>query len=150
MKKYTRQRIILDIIENLEIGTQEELAEHLLKKDIDITQATISRDIRELKLVKVLGSNGKYKYATMDSQKDGIDQRLNKVFKSTVLSIEKAINILVVKTLPGAAQICAMAIENLKNDDIVGIIAGDDTIFIAIKENNSIDSVLLEIKELLK
>ena len=150
MKKYTRQRIILDIIENLEIGTQEELAEHLLKKNIDVTQATISRDIRELKLVKVLGSNGKYKYATMDSQKDGIDQRLNKVFKSTVLSIEKAINILVVKTLPGAAQICAMAIENLKNDDIVGIIAGDDTIFIAIKENNSIDSVLLEIKELLK
>jgi transcriptional regulator of arginine metabolism len=150
MKKYTRQRIILDIIENLEIGTQEELAEHLLKKDIDITQATISRDIRELKLVKVLGSNGKYKYATMDSQKDGIDQRLNKVFKSTVLSIEKAINILVVKTLPGAAQICAMAIENLKNEDIAGIIAGNDTIFIAIKEGNSIDAVLLEIKELLK
>lgn len=150
MKKYTRQRIILDIIENFEIETQEELAEHLLKKNIDVTQATISRDIRELKLVKVLGSNGKYKYATMDSQKDGIDQRLNKVFKSTVLSIEKAINILVVKTLPGAAQICAMAIENLKNEDIAGIIAGNDTIFIAIKEGNSIDAVLLEIKELLK
>lgn len=150
MKKYTRQRIILDIIENFEIETQEELAEHLLANNIDITQATISRDIRELKLVKVLSSNGRYKYATMDSQKDGIDGRLNKVFKSTVLSVEKAANIIVVKTLPGAAQLCAMAIENLKNESIAGIIAGNDTMFIAIKENYSIDTLVFEIKELLK
>ena len=150
MKKYTRQRIVLDIIENFEIETQEELAEHLLEKDIDITQATISRDIRELKLVKVLGSNGKYKYATMDNQREGIDERLNKVFRSTVLSVDKAVNIIVIKTLPGAAQICAMAIENLKNETIAGILAGDDTIFVAIKEKHSMENVLLEIKELLK
>ena len=150
MKKYARQRIILDIIENFEIETQEELAEHLLERGIDITQATISRDIRELKLIKVLSSNGKYKYATMTNQRDGIDERLNKVFRSTVLSIDKAVNMIVIKTLPGAAQICAMTIENLKYESIAGVLAGTDTIFVAIKEKDSIDNVLLEIRKLLK
>lgn len=150
MKKYARQRIILDIIENNEIETQEELAQCLLERDIDITQATISRDIKELRLIKVLTPNGKYKYATMDSQYEGIDKRLNNVFKSTVLSVGKAENILVVKTLSGAAQICAMAIDNLKIEGVVGTIAGEDTIFVAVKDKNYINSVHLEIKELLK
>ena len=101
MKKYTRQRIILDLIENVEIETQEELADHLLKRGIDITQATISRDIKELRLVKVLTSSGKYKYATMDSQHEGANERLAKIFKSSVLNVSKAGNIIVIKTLPG-------------------------------------------------
>lgn len=150
MKKYTRQRIILDIIENFEIETQEELAQYLFEREIDITQATISRDIKELRLVKVLTPDGKYKYATMDSQYEGIDERLKNVFKSTVLSVDKAENMLVVKTLPGAAQICAAAVDNLKIEGVVGTIAGDDTIFVAIEEKNIIDSVLSHIKELLK
>src|SRR5699024_1004562 len=147
---YSRQRIILDIIENFEIETQEELAQYLFEREIDITQATISRDIKELRLVKVLTPDGKYKYATMDSQYEGIDERLKNVFKSTVLSVDKAENMLVVKTLPGAAQICAAAVDNLKIEGVVGTIAGDDTIFVAIEEKNIIDSVLSHIKELLK
>lgn len=150
MKKYTRQRIILDLIENVEIETQEELADHLLKRGIDITQATISRDIKELRLVKVLTSSGKYKYATMDSQHEGANERLAKIFKSSVLNVSKAGNIIVIKTLPGAAQVCASAVDNSRIEGIAGTIAGDDTIFIAISNLDIIDSTLDKIQNLLK
>lgn len=150
MKKYTRQRIILDLIENVEIETQEELADHLLKRGIDITQATISRDIKELRLVKVLTSSGKYKYATMDSQHEGANERLAKIFKSSVLNVNKAGNIIVIKTLPGAAQVCASAVDNSRIKGIAGTIAGDDTIFIAISDLDIIDSTLDKIQNLLK
>ncbi len=150
MKKYTRQRIMLDLIEKYEIETQEELADYLLERGIDITQATISRDIKELRLVKVLTSSGKYKYATMDSQHEGINERLIKVFKSSVLSVDKAENIIVIKTLPGAGQICASAIDNFKIEGVVGTIAGDDTIFIAISQMELMDLTLGNIQNLLK
>ncbi len=150
MNKYTRQRIILNLINKYEIETQEELAEHLLEQGIDITQATISRDIKELRLVKVLTSTGKYKYATMDSSHDGIYQRLSNIFKSSVLNVEAAENIVVIKTLPGAAQVCASAIDNFNIEGIVGTIAGDDTIFIAIKSIDLMDCVLTSIQNLLK
>ena len=150
MKKYTRQRIILDVIENSEIETQEELANYLLEKGIEITQATISRDIKELRLVKVLTSSGKYKYATMDSQHEGINERLAKIFKSSILTVDKAENLIVLRTLPGAAQVCASAIDNFKIDGTVGTIAGDDTIFIAINHMYTMDSIVEEIQNLLK
>lgn len=150
MKKYTRQRIILGLIEKYEIETQEELSDYLLKKGIDITQATISRDIKELRLVKVLTPSGKYKYATMDSQQDGANERLTKIFKSSVLSVNKAENIIVIRTLPGAAQVCASAVDNFKLDGIAGTIAGDDTIFIAISEMEIVDFILENIQNLLK
>ncbi len=150
MNKYTRQRIILNLINKYEIETQEELAEHLLEQGIDITQATISRDIKELRLVKVLTSTGKYKYATMDSSHDGIYQRLSNIFKSSVLNVEAAENIVVIKTLPGAAQVCASAIDNFNIEGIVGTIAGDDTIFVAIKSIDLMDCVLTSIQNLLK
>ncbi len=150
MKKYTRQRIMLDLIENYEIETQEELADYLLERGIEITQATISRDIKELRLVKVLTSGGKYKYATMDSQYEGINERLIKVFKSSVLSVDKAENIIVIKTLPGAAQICASAIDNFKIEGAAGTIAGDDTIFIAVSRMDLTESTLGNIQNLLK
>lgn len=150
MKKYIRQRIMLDLIENYEIETQEELADYLLERGIEITQATISRDIKELRLVKVLTSGGKYKYATMDSQYEGINERLIKVFKSSVLSVDKAENIIVIKTLPGAAQICASAIDNFKIEGAAGTIAGDDTIFIAVSRMDLTESTLGNIQNLLK
>ena len=150
MKKYTRQRIMLDLIENYEIETQEELADYLLERGIEITQATISRDIKELRLVKVLTSGGKYKYATMDSQYEGINERLIEVFKSSVLSVDKAENIIVIKTLPGAAQICASAIDNFKIEGAAGTIAGDDTIFIAVSRMDLTESTLGNIQNLLK
>ena len=150
MKKHTRQRIILDIIRENEIETQEELSKHLLDRKIDITQATISRDIKELRLVKVLTPNGKYKYATIDSQYEGVDERLNNIFNATVLSVEKAENMIVLKTLSGAAKLCAITIDGLNIEDVVGTIAGDDTVFVAIKKKDMMDSVLSDIKDLLK
>ncbi|CCQ96011.1 Arginine repressor [[Clostridium] ultunense Esp] len=150
MRKYTRQSIILDLIENHEIETQEELADHLLKKGIQITQATISRDIKELRLVKVLTTNKKYKYATIDNQYEGTSERLIRIFKSSVLSIERAENIIVIKTLPGAARICASTVDNLKFNGIVGTIAGYDTIFIAMEKMNMINSLLENLQNLLK
>lgn len=150
MKKYVRQRTILNIIKEKEIETQEELAQCLLEEDIDITQATISRDIKELRLVKVLTSNGNYKYANMDSKAKGIDQRLKDIFKTTVLKVDKADNLLVIKTISGAANLCAKAIDSLSLEGVVGTIAGQDTIFVALKSDKFFKSVELEIQELLK
>lgn len=150
MKKYTRQRIILDLIESVEIETQEDLGDYLLKKGIDITQATISRDIRELRLVKVLTSKGKYKYAPMDSQYEGINERLIKIFKSSVLNVHKAEGMVIIKTLPGAAQVCASALDNFKIEDIAGTIAGDDTIFVAISHRDIVETAFKTIQSLLK
>lgn len=149
MKKYTRQRKILELIEKYEIETQEELAEYLKKTGIEITQATISRDIKELRLVKVLSSSGKYRYAVIDDSSEGTTDRLIKIFKSSIVSFDVAGHILVIKTLPGAAQVCASAVDTLKIEGIVGTIAGDDTIFIAIDSIENVDKILKTFQSLL-
>lgn len=149
MKKYARQRKILELIEAYEIETQEELSEHLKRTGIDITQATISRDIKELRLVKVLSKSGKYKYAVMDENIEGATERLIKIFKSSIIGFDIAGYILVIKTLPGAAQVCASAIDTLKVEHVVGTIAGDDTIFIAVSDMKYVDSVVKTFQGLL-
>lgn len=147
MKKYTRQTKILELISKKEIETQEELADGLKAMGIDVTQATISRDIKELRLVKVMSKNGKYKYATIGQSQEGITDRLNKIFENSVVSIDNALNIIVLKTIPGAAQICASAIDYMGVDDIVGTLAGDDTVFVAIRSMENIEKVLEEFKK---
>jgi len=150
MKKHIRQKIILDLIENYQIETQEELLEYLIKKGINITQATVSRDIKDLRLIKVQISDGKYKYATMDNQYTGINQRLIEILKCYIKSIEKAANLIVIKTIPNAARMCSTAIDSQKIDGVIGTIAGDDTIFVAIKNAEMIDTVIERINNLLK
>lgn len=147
MKKYTRQTKILELISKKEIETQEELAEGLKAMGIDVTQATISRDIKELRLVKVMSKNGKYKYATIGQSQEGITDRLYKIFENSVVSIDNAMNIIVLKTIPGAAQICASAIDYMGVDEIVGTLAGDDTVFVAIRSLESVELVLEEFKK---
>jgi len=142
MKKYTRQRKILEIIENYDIETQEELAEFLKKAGIDITQATISRDIKELRLVKVLSKNGRYKYAVVEDNFEGTTDRLITIFRNSVVSFDIAGHLVVIKTIPGAAQVCASAIDSLRLEGIVGTIAGDDTIFIAASDEESIELII--------
>ena len=142
MKKYQRQSKILELIENFEIETQEDLSNYLKRAGIDITQETISRDIKELRLVKVLSKNGKYKYALMEDNKEGTTERLIKIFKSSVIDFSVAENIIIIKTLPGAAQVCASAIDTAKIDGIAGSIAGNDTIFVAIEKEEKTDYVL--------
>lgn len=147
MKKYTRQSKILELISKSEIETQEELAEGLKAMGIDVTQATISRDIKELRLVKVMSKSGKYKYATIGQSQEGITDRLNKIFENSVVSIDSAMNIIVIKTIPGAAQICASAIDYMGVEGIVGTLAGDDTVFVAIRKLEDVDYVLQEFKK---
>lgn len=147
MKKYTRQTKILELISKKEIETQEELAEGLKAMGIDVTQATISRDIKELRLVKVMSKGGKYKYATIGQSQEGITDRLYKIFENSVVSIDNALNIVILKTIPGAAQICASAIDYMGVDEIVGTLAGDDTVFVAIRTLEDIEHVLEEFKK---
>jgi len=150
MRKHIRQRLILDLINNYEIETQEELLQYLINRGINITQATVSRDIKELKLIKVQGTDGKYKYATMDNENVGINRRLSETLKYFIVSIEKTGNLIVINTICDAAKICAKAIKRNNIEGILGIIAGEDTIFIAIKDTDMVNSVLEEIKNLLK
>ncbi len=128
--KYNRHAKILDIIENYEIETQDDLAERLRQSGMDVTQATISRDIKELRLVKVLSTNGRYRYSAMNSDAGNMNDRLLIIIKEAYVSCDYANNILVIKTLPGMAQAVAATIDSLGWNDIVGTIAGDDTIMV--------------------
>jgi len=150
MKKYTRQSKILELISKREIETQEELAEGLKSMDIDVTQATISRDIKELRLVKTMSKSGKHKYTTIGQSQEGITDRLNKIFENSVVSIDNALNIIVIKTIPGAAQICASAIDYMGLDNLAGTLAGDDTVFGAVKSLESVCEILDEFRKIIR
>lgn len=128
--KYNRHARILDIIETYEIETQDELADKLRELGMDVTQATISRDIKELRLVKVLTSGGKYRYSVMNSDTGNMNDRLLVIIKEAFVSSDYANNILIIKTRPGMAQAVAASLDGLGWNDIVGTIAGDDTIMI--------------------
>lgn len=148
--KYARHAKILEIIENHEIETQEELAEMLKKNNINVTQATVSRDIKELRLIKVLAKNGRYKYASMKQQESAISDRFVKIFKDSILSIDHASNIVVLKTLVGAGQAAAAALDALDLKEIVGTIAGDDTIFILARKQEDIEELVNKFKKLIQ
>jgi len=134
MKKYTRQTKILELINEKEIETQEELAKELKNAGIEVTQATISRDIKELRLIKVTSKSGKYKYGTIQESQNSISDRLVRIFKNSIITIEISGNLIIIKTIPGAAQICGSAIDSLQFGSIIGSIAGDDTVFIAVRD----------------
>lgn len=128
--KYNRHARILEIIENNHIETQEELVDKLREMGMEITQATVSRDIKELRLIKVMTNDGRYKYASIAPNENTISNKLLKVFSESYVSSDYANNIVVVKTLPGMAQASASAIDSMKWTEILGTIAGDDTIMI--------------------
>jgi transcriptional regulator of arginine metabolism len=128
--KYSRHAKILELIEKYQIETQEELAEKLREHGMDVTQATVSRDIKELRLIKVMADEGRYKYASIAQNDGNISNKLLTVFTESFVSCDYANNIVVVKTLPGMAQASASAIDALKWTEIIGSIAGDDTIMI--------------------
>ncbi len=140
--KHGRHNKILELIGKKEIETQEELAEELKNCGYNITQATVSRDIKELRLIKTLGNSGNYKYATIKPRNNELANRHVKVFKESVLEVDYAANIVVMKTIPGAAQGSAAAIDALAWRDIVGTIAGDDTIFVLVRsEDKAIETM---------
>ena len=150
MKK-KRQAAIIGIIEDYAVETQDELVERLQKQGFDITQATISRDIKELKLTKVQGASGKQKYAVLHEGKDQISERQRRVFKEGVTGIHPAGNIMVIKTLEGMAMAVAAALDamNNDNDEIVGTIAGDDTIMSVMKDPEDVSVVIERLRRVL-
>ena len=128
--KYNRHSKILELIERNAIETQEELAEKLKALGMDVTQATVSRDIKELRLIKVMNEDGRYRYAALAQSEGSISNKLLTIFIESFVTCDYANNIVVVKTLSGMAQASAAAVDALKWTEIVGTIAGDDTIMI--------------------
>ncbi len=140
--KYLRHAKIHQLINEHEVETQEELVKLLERENFKVTQATISRDIRELRLIKVLAQNGKYKYASIKEKNEIITDRFIKVFKESVVNIDHAENIVVIKTLPGAGQAAAAALDAIGRDEVVGTLAGDDTIFVVVRTKKDIQQVI--------
>jgi len=140
--KMRRHAKILEVIEQKDIETQEELAEELRSHGFDVTQATVSRDIKELRLIKVLTPSGTYKYATIDKAESKNWERLIRVFSESVTSIDCANNLIVVKTLSGNAQAAAAAIDALNWPEILGCVAGDDTILVVVRDGDKANDVM--------
>jgi len=147
--KTKRQNVILSIIENNDIETQEELIDCLRAQGFAVTQATVSRDIRELKLTKVTGENGKYKYVRPGSRESGGHQLYKSTISGSVISIEYAMNLIVVKTYPGMAQAVAAGIDSHSITGVMGCVAGDDTIIVAVKTAENAKNAAREIKRII-
>lgn len=147
--KNKRQKAILDIISKQEVETQEELQELLSNKGYNVTQATVSRDIKELKLVKVEGSHNNIKYAPLTGSNLTIPEQLLPVFAHGFVSADYANNLVVIKTLPGMAQAVASAVDSLKLPNSLGTIAGDDTILMVCRTDEYADNVVDTLKNLL-
>lgn len=147
--KEQRQSKILSLIQKQEIETQEELADELEKAGFKVTQATVSRDIRELKLTKVAGKNNEQKYVALTNYENQISEKVIRVFKAGFVSMDVAQNILVIRTLTGMGNAVAAAIDGFKHEEIVGTLAGDDTIFCAIRNVEEIGDVIEKFQEVL-
>jgi transcriptional regulator of arginine metabolism len=147
--KVLRHAKIIEIINSKEIETQEELADELKSCGMDVTQATVSRDIKELKLIKVLSNSGKYKYVAITPEQNFLSNKLVNIFSHTVLFVENIENFVIVKTISGSASAAAEAIDSLSFDEIAGTIAGDNTIFIIVRTKEKADELVGKIRKLL-
>ena len=147
--KSARQNVILEIIASSDIETQNQLMQALAARGVSSTQATLSRDIKELRLVKELAPSGRYRYAPASHDEAGEhSERLKKIFKESVISCETAMNIIVIKTLPGLANAAGPALDGMDIPALVGSLAGDDTAFLAMRDVKSAESLCEEIKKL--
>ena len=149
--KNDRQNQLLQIIAEENIETQEQLLERLEARGIKSTQATISRDIKQLHLVKEPAGQGRYRYAVSAHRtKLNFADRLRTIFRESLLSADYANNIAVVKTMPGLAQGAASALDSMHINDMVGSLAGDDTVIIVMRDEDSARNFCEEIKEMLR
>lgn len=147
MVKNERQELILRIIRENDISTQEELTNLIRKQGLEVTQATCSRDIKELGIIKVILPNNQSKYAVLDKTGDIAPGRLLSVFSNSLLSCKNAMNIVVIRTLPGMAQAAASALDSMHLQYVVGTIAGDDTVFVAtesVDEAKALSATILD------
>ena len=140
--KAKRQALIREIVENQSIQTQEELADALREHGMVVTQATVSRDIKEMHLLKVLSEEGGYRYATMDKSEQGMNERLIRMLSDSVVDMSSANNLIVIHTLPGSAHVAGEAVDSLRWPEELGTIAGDNTILVIVRSNEDVDAVL--------
>lgn len=145
-----RQAAILEIIGANEIETQEELCAELNKRGYTVTQATVSRDVKDLRLFKVAGVSKKYRYAYIDDGNNKISPKMHNLFRECVLSIQPAMNQVVVKTLRGNGSNAGMIVDKLNLPEIVGSIAGDDTLLIVAESEDKAKIVVEKLNEFLK
>jgi transcriptional regulator of arginine metabolism len=150
MLKSARHAKILEIITEKEIETQEELCAELNALNYVVTQATISRDIRDLGLFKVSGSEKKYRYAYINENENGITSKMRGLFRECVLSVKAAQNLVVVKTLTGNGANAGTLVDKLTHEEIVGSVAGDDTLLVVCVDNQAAETVVNKLTEFLK
>ena len=148
--KAMRHAMILQLIDGMEIDTQEMLADQLLARGVSVTQATISRDIKELRLVKVLTDHGTYKYSTADRVEKNVSDRMIRLFSESVVSLTEAENLIVIKTLPASAGIACEAIDGLNWNEIAGTLAGENSIFVAVKSKEQVPAVMNRFRAMMK
>ena len=148
--KLKRHEKIIELIEQYDIETQDELAELLRKEGFDVTQATVSRDISKLALSKVPGKNGRQKYALLNHQDHQMAEKYVGILREAFVSMDQAQNILVIKTVSGMAMAVATALDNIGWKEIVGCIAGDDTIMCAIRTMEDAQTVMAELEKIVR
>lgn len=149
MKKKRHEKII-ELIGQYEIETQEELADRLRDAGYQVTQATVSRDIRELKLSKISGGNGRQKYIAFTRDETHLGDKYIRVLKEGYLSMDLAQNLLVMKTVSGMAMAVAAAVDALRLDEIVGCIAGDNTIMMAMRSESDASQVMNQLQRMIE
>lgn len=149
--KAGRHRQIIDIITNKEIETQEDLALELQSRGYKVTQATVSRDIKELGLVKIPAGENKYLYAQPQANRlVNVHQRLKRMFQDSVVSLDYSENLILIRTLPGTAHAVASCIDQIEWKEIIGTVAGDDTIMVIVKPKKAAQKVMEDFNKLLE
>ena len=148
--KVSRHTKILELIEKYDIETQDELAAKLREEGFNVTQATVSRDIREMKLTKIACGAGRQKYSVISGNDSEISERLIRVFKETVVKIDFSQNILVIKTLEGMGMAVGVALDNMQNREILGTIAGDNTVFCVVRGHQQAVSLIDKLNRIIR
>lgn len=149
MKK-NRHKLILDLIAQYDVGTQEELLLMLRERGFDVTQATVSRDVKELRLMKTLGSNGVYRYTVEKIGEGGYSGMFDAIFSGSLVNVDFAGNICVIKCSPGLAQAACAAIDAMNVSEVVGTLAGDDTIFMLCRTTEEAQGVAESLKRMMR
>ena len=148
--RYPRHNKILELIEDHEIETQEKLVSMLKESGYEVTQATISRDIKELQLVKTLAPGGKYKYTAATKINATVSDRFKKIFRETIKSVDSSGNIIVIKTLSGCASAAAEALDTLDMPHTVGTLAGDNTIMLVADDPSNVPWLIQKLNLMLR
>jgi len=150
MSKSSRHKKILELISERIVSTQTDLTNLLIKEGFDVTQATTSRDLQELRIMKILLSDGTYKYTVSKEPDSDINNKLRTVLGECLINADFAMNIVVLKTITGAAQAVAFALESVVDEEIVGSIAGDDTIMIVVRNEKNAKNLAFKLRKYIR